>query len=94
MGGEFPANATAYTTQEVFDGRKPILLVTHELDGDWQFLDGGVFDFDQGIAVHLAHIVESQPELSELADLPSGWAAERGSEEHGWERYPLPAESA
>lgn len=87
---EFPAAATAYSTVDVLAGRRPILLVVHESNGDWQFLDGGVANVADGVAVHLGHIVEAQPALHALADLPRGWAAERSSEADEWQRCPLP----
>ncbi len=71
-------------------GERPILLVVHDADGDWQFLDGEVVDEAEGVAVHLAHIVDPRPELEVVADLPPGWAAERASAEAAWERYPWP----
>jgi hypothetical protein len=94
MGVEFPAMATAYSTEAVLAGRRPILLVAHESNGDWQFLDGGVANAADGVAVHLGHIVEAHPALRALADLPRGWAAERSSAADEWKRYQLAADSA
>jgi hypothetical protein len=33
-------DAAAYTTRAVMAGERPILLVSHEVGGNWQFLDG------------------------------------------------------
>jgi hypothetical protein len=82
--------ATAYSTKSVMRGDQPILLVVRDSDGDWQFLDGQPVDEAEGVAVHLAHIVDAYPELSGLADLPVGWAAERESADDEWKRYPWP----
>jgi hypothetical protein len=46
-------------------------------------------DVAEGVVVHLAHIVDAHPELSALADLQPGWAAERASVEGDWRRYRL-----
>lgn len=63
----------------------PILLVLHEEDGAWQFLDGGAVSDD---AVHVRHLFDKHPDLRDLADLPEGWAAERASVSGQWRRYP------
>jgi hypothetical protein len=82
-------DAAAYTTRAVMAGERPILLVSHEVGGNWQFLDGDPVDIAEGVVVHLAHIVDAHPELSALADLQPGWAAERASVEGDWRRYRL-----
>jgi hypothetical protein len=79
--------ATCYTTRNIMEGRHSILLVVHDSNGDWQFLPGTVVETEDGVAVHLFHIVEEHSEVHELRDLPAGWAAERISESHPWERY-------
>jgi hypothetical protein len=81
----------AFLTGSVLRGELPILLVLHNENGDWQFLDGGEVAVD-GVAVHLGHVFEDHPELGLLQDLPAGWAAERSSETAEWERYPWPDE--
>ncbi len=86
-------DATAYSTRSVIRGERPILLVAHYVGGEWAFLDGEVFDDAEGVAVHLAHIVDQHSDLRVVADLPSGWAAERESPHSDWYRYPLPDES-
>jgi hypothetical protein len=79
----------AYLTRDVYGREKPILLVVHEEDGDWQFLDGEPYDEDaEGVAVHVVHLFEERPDLRMLSDMPRGWAAERASEDGEWERYP------
>lgn len=88
--GDFDRSATAYSTNAVIRGDRPIPLVVHEEDGDWQFLDGGEVDVPDGVALHLAHIVDTHPEVLPLASLPPGWAAERESENADWKRYPWP----
>lgn len=76
-----------YSTRDVMNGESPILLVVHDREGDWQFLSGGPFESDNGVLIHLSHIVEDHPEIHELRDLPRGWAAERDSVEQPWRRY-------
>jgi hypothetical protein len=83
----------AYLSGSVFRGERPILLVLHNEDGDWQFLDGEHVDRDDGFAVHVSHVFAEHPELDLVADLPLGWAAERSSSDNEWERYPWPDET-
>ena len=86
MSGERP-NA-AFLTGPVHRNALPILLVIHEHDGDWQFLDGGYVDDIDAVAVHIEHVFEKHPDLRLLADLPKGWAAERNSIAGEWRRSP------
>jgi hypothetical protein len=84
--------ATAYLSGSVDRNESPILLVLHNEDGDWQFLDGGHVDTDDGVAIHAEHVFDVRPEVRSLADLPLGWAAERSDVNGDWTRYPWPDE--
>lgn len=75
------------TTRFVLDDAHPILLVTHDDDGDWQFLCGSTDNPDDGRLIGLDCALSLDPGLAELADLPLGWKAWRDSTEHEWERY-------
>jgi hypothetical protein len=77
----------AITTRRILDGVNPVLLVTHEHDGWWQFLDGGEFERDGAVAVHAGHVLSEDLTLLELADLPRGWEAERAAVGEPWQRY-------
>jgi hypothetical protein len=81
-------SGVGYSTNAVLRGDRPLLLVVHERNGDWGFLDGGPYDATDGVAVHAAHVFDERPELSALSDLPLGWAAERTSEDSHWQRSP------
>ena len=69
-------NRQCFTTRRVLDGL-PILLVTHDQDGDWQFLCGTTNDTKDCANVSLAGILGRDGTLVEVADLPAGWSAER-----------------
>jgi hypothetical protein len=75
-----PANLGALCCLHVLDKRHRVDVVFHEDDGGWQFLCAadhaaeGPEAFD---IVGVEHLVERQPELDALADLPPGWMAER-----------------
>jgi hypothetical protein len=83
-GGRYPA----FVTGAVHRGELPILLVLHEEDGAWQFLDGGAVSEDDALMLHVEHVFDEHPELRHLVDLPEGWVAERESVTGGWRRDP------
>ena len=82
--------ATAFTTRGIWDRGEAVLMVCHETDGSWQFLPGAEVSVDDAIAIHVAHVLERHPDLTELADLPPGWTAERGAVTVPWHRYESP----
>ena len=80
-------NKAVFTTRQVIEEGHPIQLVCHETDGDWQFLCGTTDDPDDCLVIHLSHIVDVNPTITELADLPLGWQAERDDDASEWQRY-------
>jgi len=87
-----PENQVSYTCAHVLEGGLPILRVSHdEDDGAWQFLCGGLHpDAAEGRIVCLGCMVERDSSLQEVADLPLGWGADRGSVDARWERSANP----
>ena len=82
-----PKNLAVITIDRIVDGRKPILYVSHDADdGGWQLLDGGSVSETDARIVSLLSMVERDPTLLELADLPHGWAAERDGVDKPWRR--------
>lgn len=70
----------------------PILLVSHDSeDGTWQFLDGSETPDDLVVAC-MHHLIELDPSLNELTDLPLGWQAWRSSPSTEWLRAVSPEE--
>ncbi len=65
----------------------PILHVSHEADGDWQFLCSGQHedDGDDGaLVVCLEHMVVGDPSLNELAHMCRGFYADRAAQGDSW----------
>lgn len=85
---EDPKDTATLTTRHVNNGTHPILLVTHDEDGDWQFLCGTTNSPDDAVVICLADISKAHPSVNELHDLPRNWMAERESETHPWKRSP------
>jgi len=65
----------------------PILYVSHDSDdGMWQFLDGEeVIELDARI-LGLKELIDIDPSLVQLADLPIGWTAWRETKFNRWIR--------
>jgi hypothetical protein len=76
----------AYVCAHVFDRSRPVLLVAHDEDGDWQFVCGEVHEGSIPRVVGIDHIIEHDPSLEALRDLPVGWEAERQSIGAPWIR--------
>jgi hypothetical protein len=63
-----------------------ILFVTHDVDGDWQFLCGEAHapEEDKPLLVCLEHVVSRDPTLNELAKLCTGYRAQRRTVADEW----------
>ena len=84
------AELTAFICRHVFDETRPVLLVSHE-GGDWQLLCGGDHETgDRPHVVGLNHILDRDPSLRDILDLPVNWEAERVDEVSLWVRKPSP----
>ena len=82
-----PEGTEVITLKRVLRGARAVLLVTHdEDDATWQFLDGEHVFEEDGILVCLGEMVQFDPSLSELADLPVGWYAWRTAAGQPWQR--------
>ncbi len=82
-----PKNVAAVTTASIVDGKSPILYVSHdEDDGGWQFHTGDTVDMSEAKLVSLYSVVQRDPTLKELADLPLGWEASRSSVGQAWQK--------
>lgn len=79
-------NVAVFTMRQIVDGRQPILLVAHSAeDGGWQFLTGETPRMADALLVSLRSMYERDRSIGELAALPEGWEAWRGSREAAWE---------
>ena len=83
---DVPVNTASFTTTYVLEGSLPILEVYHDHDGEWQFMCGTTNATVDAKLVCLGCMVERDPTLNQLADMPTGWLAYRESQEHPWSR--------
>ena len=91
----FPDNADtlSYCTGKVAHEHFPVLRVTHDHDGDWQFLDATTDDPGEPVLVCLGCVYERDATLSDIADLPRGWCAYRSAIGADWACWEKPLEA-
>ena len=73
--GDAP-NTACFTCTHVLEEGKPILFVSHDEDGYWQFLCGSNHKVDDARIVSLASILDIDESMSCLAELDYGQYAE------------------
>ncbi len=80
---------------EIFDGTAWVFLVQRQKDGTWLFrqVDHLSVDDAQLVKVSLKQVLELEPSVCDLADLPRGWNAWRQNRDAPWERAPQPSEA-
>lgn len=82
-----PQDTVVVTLERILLGASSLALVTHDAeDGGWQFLDGEQVFEEDGVTVLLGEMVQFDPSLLELADLPAGWYAWRAAPDQPWQR--------
>ena len=73
----FDDDKGCFACQHVVNGA-PVLLFVHEADGDLQFRCGASgHDYDHCRLLHVAHVLEWQPDLLLLPTIDFGFEAER-----------------
>jgi hypothetical protein len=87
-----PQHRSVYTTRFVLDDDLPILVVSHDPDGEWEFLCGTTDNPKDGRQVMLSEVVELDPRVAEVADLPVGWRAFRDTTDAPWLQQPFSTE--
>jgi hypothetical protein len=95
-----PPDTGVFTTRQTFVEGAQLALVSHDIEGDWQFLhdeegaDDELRDESDLMLVRLQEVVDRFPAVAQLADLPVGWIAVRQTSDGPWVREPQPAEWA
>ena len=69
-------NTACITCSHVLEEGKPILYVSHDEDGYWQFLCGRHHKEEEARIVSLASILNIDENMNDLADLDYGQYAE------------------
>ena len=82
-----PKNVATISIRQIIVEGAPILRVSHdEDDGSWQFLGWETPREEDAMVVGLSTVVDIDPSIKELADLPVGWQAWRRSPKDAWVR--------
>jgi hypothetical protein len=79
-------NLGVFTTKQIARGDEPVLHVSHDQDGDWQFLPFTTPNDKDASIIHIGHLLERDSSLSEVMDLPLGWHAYRKEIGDAWTR--------
>ena len=82
-----PPELGVFVAKDVFERGQAIVYVSHDNDGDWSFSGGMAWHVDDVALFHLDWVVRHHPYVSELADLPRGWAAARPAANSPWSRF-------
>lgn len=78
-------NTAVFICSHILDGRENILFVSHDADdGAWQFLCGKEHDESDARIVSLKYVLDLDPTIVKLKDLPLGCCAERKSKNDKW----------
>jgi hypothetical protein len=79
-----------YVCVHVFARERPVLLVNRG-SGDWCLACGQEHadTADEYRVVGIGHVIEWDPTLDAILDLPTEWEAERGGANGIWARRPL-----
>jgi hypothetical protein len=92
-----PADLGVIACKHVAAGLRATALVTRYNDGDWSFSSGQTDHAEETeengdvVVVHIHHVLDCDPSIKQVADLPKGWSAEREGPGKLWRRYPDPA---
>lgn len=83
-----PPNVAVFTSKSIVKADDWIHHVTHdEDDGAWQFHPStGPAPEEEAAVVALKTVLQLDPSVGELADLPLGWEAWRTSRTASWQR--------
>jgi hypothetical protein len=84
-----PPRITGRTLQDILEGRTELLRVVRTVVGEWQFMDAAQLSGRAAKYVSLEDMLEREPAIAELANLPLGWSAQRSSVSAPWQRAPL-----
>jgi len=79
----------AFVCSHVFEKGSSVLFVSRA-DGDWQLLCGGAHEEGEvPRVVGINHLLDDDPSLREILDLPTDWEAERPAHGKAWKRRPV-----
>ncbi|MES2391519.1 MAG: DUF4262 domain-containing protein [Acidobacteriota bacterium] len=87
-------HTSSYLSETVSKKDEPVTYVSHDHNGDWQFLGDSMSEGGGPVLSCLHHPIDHDPTLKELHDLPPGWYAIREKPGEPWQRFEHPPEEA
>lgn len=72
------------TSKYVISGTSPIVYIAHHEDGTWEFWGKEIIDESEIAVVSLRNIIDIDPTVIEVADLPAEFNAVRKTENDKW----------
>lgn len=85
-----PPARLVITMRSVIEGREPMVYVTHDADDEgWQFLGPSEPILEDAVCVSLQEVLDRDPTVAEVSDLPLGWQARRDNPSAEWIREPM-----
>ena len=78
-------DTAVFICSHILDSGEEILFVSHDMDdGAWQFLCGKEHNESDARIVSLKYVLDLDPTVGNLKDLPLGYCAERESKNDKW----------
>src|SRR5688572_28215953 len=82
-------DTACFSCAHVLTEREPILTVTHDHDGSWQFLCGQEHSEADAKIISLKQATDIDPSVNGLYAMPTGVGADRASKDAEWVPYKL-----
>jgi len=77
-------NLAVITTTYVMIRKSPIVYVFHNIEDDWQFLSAETVPATEAMLVGLGEIIEFDPTVIEVLNMPLNHEAFRKDKDSGW----------
>ena len=77
-------NMVVFTTTYVVKMKSPIVYITHDEDGSWQFLSSEGADMKEVMLVRLGEIIEIDPSIRDVLYVSPNTEAHRSNIESEW----------
>lgn len=77
-------DTAVFSCCHVTEGTSPILHVTHDEDGDWQFLCGANHTLEEARLISLKSAYDIDSSIGQLVGLKPGQSADRDDKESQW----------
>jgi len=81
-------NLAVFTTTYVMIKKSPIVYISHDFEGDWQFLSAETVPTTEAMLVALGEIIEFDPTVIEVLNMPLNHGAFRKDKNSGWRIVP------